>query len=68
MRGASAVLFACGLLISLAGCAGRIRYPVRSVLNVPQSVSPGDAWKPILGSAAESQMKVLMKHSCEHSS
>jgi len=46
------VFFACGLLSGLAGCTGGIRYPSYYLLNVPQSLSPKDPSKPILGSAA----------------
>src|SRR5260370_27936262 len=39
-------------LASLAGCAGKIRYPSYYVLNVPTPASANDRSKPILGSVA----------------
>jgi uncharacterized lipoprotein YmbA len=39
-------------LASLAGCAGKIRYPSYYVLNVPAPASANDRSKPILGSVA----------------
>src|ERR1700692_1019750 len=39
-------------LTSLAGCAGKIRYPSYYVLNVPAPVPATDRSKPILGAAA----------------
>jgi hypothetical protein len=39
-------------LASLAGCAGKIRYPSYYVLNVPAVPSGNDRPKPILGSVA----------------
>src|ERR1700727_963988 len=52
MSGAAVILFACGLLCGLAGCAGGVRYPRYYVLDVPQPPAPKDTSKPILGSAA----------------
>jgi ABC-type uncharacterized transport system auxiliary subunit len=40
------------VLATLAGCAGRIRYPSYYVLNVPAPLSASDRSKPILGSVA----------------
>jgi uncharacterized lipoprotein YmbA len=48
-------MFAIGLmtaLATLAGCAGKIRYPSYYVLNVPAPLSAGDQPKIILGSVA----------------
>ena len=39
-------------LATLAGCAGKIRYPSYYVLNVPAPLSASDRPKPILGSVA----------------
>jgi len=40
------------VLASLAGCAGKIRYPNYYVLNVPAAHSANDPARPILGSVA----------------
>src|SRR5580700_9334332 len=40
------------MLVSLAGCAGKIRYPSYYVLSVPAPAPANDRSKPILGSAA----------------
>jgi len=40
------------MLVSLAGCGGKIRYPSYYVLNVPAPPSISDRSKPILGSVA----------------
>jgi cholesterol transport system auxiliary component len=51
----SKLMFVIGPMIALstlAGCAGKIRYPSYYVLNVPTSVFAGDQSKPILGPVA----------------
>ena len=53
---------AIGLVTSLgsvAGCAGKIRYPSYYVLNVPAPDSANDRSKPILGSVAVREFRVL---------
>jgi uncharacterized lipoprotein YmbA len=40
------------MLVSLAGCAGKIRYPSYYVLNVPAPGPANDRSKPVLGSVA----------------
>ena len=40
------------MLVSLSGCAGKIRYPSYYVLNVPAPASTDNRSKPVLGSVA----------------
>ncbi|MFZ0592032.1 MAG: ABC-type transport auxiliary lipoprotein family protein [Bryobacteraceae bacterium] len=54
MRHANLLSLAClsGMLLSFAGCAGKIRYPSYYVLNLPAPVAVATQPKPLLGSVA----------------